>query len=74
LNSRRHENGGGQKGPEEAKRSPLSPDFPLEEGDQKNLGIRAIGRFSVPEVLCVKLVTLIKMYRKLICDESIEKT
>ncbi|RPK18581.1 hypothetical protein EDO6_02501 [Paenibacillus xylanexedens] len=33
-----------QKKPEEAKRSPLSQDFPLEKGDQKNPGITAIGR------------------------------
>ncbi|OME94398.1 hypothetical protein BK124_22190 [Paenibacillus amylolyticus] len=34
----------GQKKPEEAERAPLSSDFPLEEGNQKNLGITAIGR------------------------------
>ncbi|PJN58597.1 hypothetical protein PAEAM_32470 [Paenibacillus sp. GM1FR] len=30
---------------EEAKRACLSPDFPFEEGNQKNLGITTIGRW-----------------------------
>ena len=37
----------GRKKPEEAERAPLSPDFPLEEGNQKNLGITAIGRLML---------------------------
>ncbi|WP_181429903.1 hypothetical protein [Paenibacillus illinoisensis] len=39
-----------QKGPEEAERSHLSPDFSLAKGYKGNPGVTAIGRFSDHEV------------------------
>ncbi|UOK62994.1 hypothetical protein ACMX2M_29335 [Paenibacillus polymyxa] len=39
-----------QKGPEEAKRSHLSPDFTLAKGYKGNLGVTAIRGFSDHEV------------------------